>query len=680
MRDEVINILKQKTETKELQDLRQRVKGLVKMSRSVMKDYYPLWDKNDSIYRGERAIDETDRKAIKRAEPAKVFVPLSHSQCQTFAAFGTMVLTQRDWFYEIGGTGIEDERSAKLMQAVIQRDLVYNKFKGILLPQFLIDVARYGVGIFKSQWRNVTMPVAVQVPDPKWKPQANALPGQAQAPTITQWQDKTKYQGNMLEVVSPYRWFPDTRLPLTRYREGEFCADEREYSFQELEKLQSSGVVAGIDDIPRLPDNSDAFNERRLINLRENNNVGYTPSLASADSAFFCVVSEVELRCNPSKLKIGDGVVLDPDLDADVIVLIWVANDGRIIRIEDSGYDHSEFLFDAAQFFNDQTRVINHGISELIGPMQDIMDWLMNSRVTNVRKIMQNQLVVDPRFVEMQDLKDRNPIVRLKSTVEGMAISNFLTQLNVHDVTQSHVSDMANVQNFAEDATGMTENLLGSYSSGRRSAREASNVNANAAARVMLPLNGLWDGALYPLGQKLQSNIQQGLDIPQLVNIVGLQRVVLEQDAVQQFLPVDRSMLQGSYHFLTFDATLPSQRMAVASTLQEVLVELSQNPRLVFALGYDPKLIFEEWLELSGVRNAERFRLTPQRIAELVQLAATGGVPGGPQVPGQPAQVSGPNGPSQSPNVQGHPPTGGSTGGAFARRAPGGNPPQPVHR
>ena len=64
---------------------------------------------------------------------------------------------------------------------------------------------------------------------------------------------------------------------------------------------------------------------------------------------------------------------------------------------------------------------------------------------------------------------------------------------------------------------------------------------------------------------------------------------------------------------------------------------LSQNPQLVFALGYDPKLMLTEWFKLVGIRNADRFRLTPQRFAELGQLAMlarnTGGV-GSPQKTG----------------------------------------------
>lgn len=623
---EVQKLLTAKEPTKQITDLMQRCKGLVKMSRSVMKDYYTQWDMNDLIYRGDRRPDESDRKALKRNEPSKVYVPLTHSQVQTFVSFATMMLTSRDTLYELTGSGVEDIVPAKLAQQVIERDINYNKMKGVLMPQYLTDVARFGIGIFKSQWKRETVPVAVQVPDPKFVP-VPGLPTQGQVPTITQYQPKTRYLGNMIEVISPYRWFPDTRLPLTRFRDGEFCADENEYSYGQLMKMQADGEVAGVDEIPKLPD--DTFADRRLTALTTGNNMGFNPSMSPKDAARYCIITEVELKCIPSELELGDGIFLNKDLDMEVPVIIWIGNDNRIIRIVDGGYDHCDFLYDAAQFFNDQNRVINYGIAELLGPMQDVMDWLMNSRVTNVRKVMQNQLVVDPRFVEMQDLKDRNPVIRLKSTVESMSIDTYIKQLQVTDVTGGHINDMAVVKDFSEDATGMTENLIGQYSQGRRSAREASNVNSNAAARVVMPIKGLWEMAFLPLGKKLLSNIQQGLDLPQLVSIIGVQRFMENQQAVQQLLPVDKTMIVGNFDFQVFDATLPSQRMAIAAAEQEILTALSQNPELVFALGYDPKLILEDWFENMGIKNAERFRLTPDRTQFLMQLAGAARNQGG---------------------------------------------------
>lgn len=647
MNEEVKKVLELETPPKELSELLQRCKGLVKMSRDTMKDFYPIWDRADRVYRGERYVDEQDKKAMARGEPAKVIVPLSYAQVQTFVSFGMSMFTGRDFIFEAEGSGVEDVKPAKLAQACINRDLEYNKFKGVLLPQWLTDIGRFGLGIFKSDWTRIECPSQEQVPDPDWRP-TPGMPNQAQPPMVSRWVMKPKYVGNRITVVNPYRWFPDVRLPVTRYREGEFCADETEYSKADLHKMESNGEVAGVKFVPKIPVDGFDIENRRSPVINRN----YIMTQPSTDDRYI-LVTEVEIKINPAQTKIAENTVIDKDLDQEVVMFVWIANDSRIIKISDTGYEHNEFLYDAAQFFNDQTRTLNFGLSEFLGPSQDVLDWLMNSRITNVRKVIQNQLVVDPRFIELQDLKDRNPVIRLKSTASvGLALNTYVQQLAVTDVTTGHLGDMQNVTNFAEKATGISENMLGQYSSGRRSATQTQNVTASGAQRLVTIFTGLWDSGLLPLARKLLSNLRQGLDDEQLVRIIGLQKYieasqpdpVTGEPVVRSFLPVNKSMLVGNYDFLVFDATLPSQRMATAAALQELLVALSKDPRLVLALGYDPKLILDEVLELRNVRNAQRFAITPQRAGLLMSLAGGAPNPGNAPTPGNGGGNVPPNG------------------------------------
>ena len=645
MKPEVARIVGADTPTTELQELFQKCRDLVKMSRSTMGRHYSIWDAADRTYRGERYIDPQDKKAMARGEPAKVIVPMSYAQVQTFTSFCMSLFTSRDYIFEMTGAGVEDMRSAKLAQATLESNLEYNKFKGVLLPQWLTDIGRFGLGIFKTDWTRVECPYWEEVPDPSWQPDP-AMPMQTQAPLIGRWTMKPKYVGNRITVVNPYRWFPDVRLPLTRYRDGEFCADETEYSKADLKQKEADGEVAGIDHVPKIrPEDFDSEYRRSPVITRE-----YILNQPDTLDRYI-LVTEVQIRLNPAKTKIGPSTYLDKDLDHEVIYYIWIANDARIIRISDSGYNHNEFLYDAAQFFNDQIRTLNFGISEFLGPSQDTLDWLMNSRITNVRKVLNNQVVVDPRYIEMQDLKDRNPVLRLKSTAAtGLALNSYIMQLPLQDVTTGHLTDMQNVSAFAKEATGISENLLGQYSGGRRSARQTAEVANATAQRLITIAAGLWESGLAPMARKCVENLRQGLDDEQLVRIIGLQHYIeasqpdaTGQSPVRNFIPVDKSMLVGSYDFLVFDATLPSQRLATAGALQELLVALAKDPRLVLVLGYDPKLILDEVLELRNVRNAQRFGLTPQRAQQLISLAQPPSNPGTPRNPGASSGPGAPN-------------------------------------
>jgi hypothetical protein len=79
---------------------------MVRVSRDEMAKWYPVFDRNDRIYRGEKIADDEDKKAELRKAPQKFVLPVSFSQIDTFRSFLLAVLNERDYFYELGGTGI----------------------------------------------------------------------------------------------------------------------------------------------------------------------------------------------------------------------------------------------------------------------------------------------------------------------------------------------------------------------------------------------------------------------------------------------------------------------------------------------------------------------------------------------------------------------------------------------
>ena len=638
MLPEVFKALNQPTQNACISGLLQRCKDYLKLSRVEMVRYYPEWDQNDQVYRGERYPDEKDIKAKERGEPMKMIVPLTYQQVQTFVSFAHSTLNQRPYFYELSGVAPADEQAAKIGMSVLERDLNYNRFKSEKLTQFLTDIGRFGIGILKESWVHDTVPVIEQVPDPKFVP--NPTLPQVAPPMVTQVKDATKFLGNKIIAVNPYRFFPDPRIPITRWREGEFCADEIEYDRGTLEQMAKEGVCAGIEYVPAF--RQEDLDGRRLIWI------GKDPMLMYNNVPRFVLISEIQLSLNPSKFEYEPGKVLNPAIDREVKCLVWMANDSRIVRLEEMGYDHNEYTYNVAQFSNDQIRFINFGLAEVLGPLQDTITWFINARVTSVRKVIQNMLVVDPSGIEIKDLQDRNPVIRLKKNMAGTGVERYVSQLKVQDVTQGHLNDVNFLTKYSQEATGITDSVLGQFAPGRRSAAEAKNVAPAAAQRLLLTVHGIWDCALLPMGTKMLSNSRQGLDEPTLLRIIGpskMQLNALEPQAVQTFSQVTKEDLVGNYDFLVFDGTLPSERAAIAMTLQELLVAMSKDPRLVMIFKKDPTLILNEVLELRGIRNAERFDLTPQRAAELMQLAGAAGNPavaGGPPGAGGQPQGAGP--------------------------------------
>src|SRR5690606_19216110 len=92
----------------------------------------------------------------------KMVVPTTHSQIQTFVAFGYAMLTQREMFFEMLGLGPENQAAARFAEAALQRDLDHNKFNSVLY-QFLLDCGRFGLGVLKTSWVEETQMVDVTV-------------------------------------------------------------------------------------------------------------------------------------------------------------------------------------------------------------------------------------------------------------------------------------------------------------------------------------------------------------------------------------------------------------------------------------------------------------------------------------------------------------------------------------
>jgi len=342
-----------------------------------------------------------------------------------------------------------------------------------------------------------------------------------------------------------------------------------------------------------------------------------------------------------------DGVPIGKE-DYPIKYLIWLANNNRVIKCEPLNYAHNDFTYICAPFIYDDNTNLGDGLMDTIGKLSDVITWFINSRITNVRKVIQDKLVVQPKNVNMDDLDQRRPVIRLTSSAVG-DISRSIMQLPLQDVTTNHISDAKYLHEVVQIVTGINDTILGQFQPGRRSATEHRNVTSGSAARLKSCASVLYWVSLEPLARQMLSNLQDGLDEEQFIKIVGLEEAI----AGQRFIGVDRKDLIGSYDFVAFDGTLPSERSNTAAALEEVLKMLIQNPNAAVLFGLDPKKILREIMILRGVKNPERFNLDATTVQSILTA-----IRGGTGTPG----AEGSSGESVLPMLSG----GGEGGGATA--------------
>lgn len=606
-------------------------RALVDMSRRKMGTYYSQWDHNIDVFQGITKTDKEDVQAKERKEPEKMVVPVAYSQVMTFVAFCFSLYMQRERMFELLGMSPEDHKPAKIGESFLARDLSENIIEQKLF-QFLLDVSRCSLGVFKISWSHEKQHIRETVTEPM----VSIFGINLGEKTVEKETEVTKYLGNRIMNVSPYRFFPDTRLPLSRFQEGEFVASEDEYSYVALKQMEHEGAVFGIDHIKN-------FSEKEWTSRGESrasdsfgfaSRTGGTGTAHSGQSRGTILITECQRSIIPKKYLV-DGKPIGPE-DYPVKYLIWYANDQRVIRCEPLNYVHDKFTYVLSEFTPDQHNLINMSLSDTIDSLQAVISWFINSHITSVRKVISNYLIVDPNGIEMQDLKDRKPVIRLKSSASG-GIDRFVKQLSVSDVTAKHLDDVSVLERLVQTVTGISENLLGQFHPGRRSATEARNVNSGAVGRLKMLATIIYKSALEPMAKQMLSNLREGLDEPTMVRLVGLEDTVASGAL---FAKMDKSDLAGNYDFEIFDGTLPSEKAFTAQAIQDFLTPFVANPQAAIALQLDPREMVMDAMELRGIRNPERYKLkpvTPPNVAPLPNeqptnpLDVEGGPPSGVQ-------------------------------------------------
>lgn len=608
MEPKIIAMLDKADVPKNIQHLMTDLKKMTSMGRNRMKDHWRRWDINLQVFEGLRYPDEKDIEAMNNDEPTKMVVPTAYTQIMTFVTFCFALFQQNDTFFVLDTFNNDMFKVSELAEDLLERDLKHNRWKTMLF-QLLLDVARMGVCCTKTVWaqEKVTMQVEQEAEEPPFQdvgPFGVAVDQGPQTTTVTK--EVIKYEGNKIIAVSPYRLITDPRLPLTRWREGRFVADEYSYHKHQLEEMEENGEVAGTKWIHQMtPESAKATN--RDFERFEGGMDAYAPQGHKAEENDFMVVTtEGQFKLVPSKYGLGpEKTVVD--------YVITYANDNRIIKIERCDYAHKEFIYDIAQFLPDVHLKLSQALSDVIAALQDVISWLINARILSVRRGLMTHAVVDPSVINTELIESRNPIIELRKGAPRVGIDRFFMQLQYHDPTVTHFQDADLLTKMIQAITGINENAMGQYAPGRRSAQENRSANQGAASRMVMHASIIWTDLIEPMGRKMLSNQRQAMSFETFTKILGRTPPNPElsiEDAFNIFAPEDVTEIVGNEDFFAFDGTTQVERNYIAQALNELL-EIVMNSPLGPQLQYDPNKLIDTALEYRGVRNTARFKTSP---------------------------------------------------------------------
>lgn len=604
MDKELIDRLNAEEYDEKMVKLHTYLKDSLKQSRDDMGKHYDMWDRNSDVYRGIRPVDAEDIKARNKGEPEQMIVPMSYAQVQTFVTFCVMLYTQNEKIFNLDPTGNEDFDIRDAGERIIERDLRRNKFLALLV-QFLLDVSRYGIGVGRVHWTKET--VEEDFGDIEEEAaQPFTVSGDPLNPTVEidvdaldEAEEAIAFEGNVITPISPYNFLPDTRLPITRWREGRFAADESVFHIDEIRKWEEEGNAAGVDLIE--PFTVASYEKRGKSRFKEFENLKKT-SVSGDEDDFMVCVTQMQVWLKPYKYDLGEG-------KQPRMFLVKIANDSRIISIEPMNAVHRMFSYYVAPLSPDQHAELSDSLSNLIHALQDVVTWLMNARIASVRKNLDSHMVIHSSYVDMDTVTSRSPFIKLKKNAPLQGIDKFVHQLKTTDATMNHIADAGQLNQMMEIVSGVNGNAMGQYHPGRRSATESKAVTSGSASRMKVTASVIWTLGLEDLGKMILLNHRQNVSSETFAKILGTGK----EELYALFKPEKVRSLIGSEDFFVYDATVQSEKSYLAQSLQELFIAIASNPEMLQVLPVDLGAMLREIQALRGVRNLDRFIVKPQQ-------------------------------------------------------------------
>lgn len=607
--------------------VRQYVLDRLKYSEDRMASFYPRWRKNELLLQAYISLPDYEKilKGVHetRAAPGlddgavTINVPFAWAQVNTIVTYLLHMFAGRRPIFAVSTYRAEQMNRSKNMEMYLQYNADVVKFVRALYF-FLMDGETYGLAVMRSLWKTQMRTKRVEQ-----EPSADiAAIAQAVGQTATGEMVEEEYiafEGNSCTNVDPYMFFPDPRVPMHEVAEkGEWVMWRAFMGKHQLLKDQSSGMLKWVDKVDAMSygtDGNDTLGSARGIRALGQQSDSRFQDTRSGTIQPNYQVDQGTFEIIPKDLGLSDSTVPEK-------WFITVLNRKQIIQAQKAEMPDDKHPVVVAEPNSVGYSFGQLGTVDFVGPMQELMSWFLNSHIFNVRSALNNMFVVDPTKVEMQDMRNPKPgkLIRLKNTAFGLSDpKNAIQQLQVTDVTRSHINDFQLFGRLAGDMTGASDNVRGLQDAGGRKTATEIRTSSEAGTSRLAAKGKIYSAmALTDLTAKWSMNTQAYLSSE-------FEFAVLGEMGSNDSLKISPGSIQGDFYFPVHDGTLPMDKIGLLDVWKEIFMGVLQDPEL--RQNYDILSMFDWIAQLGGAQNIKSFRINVAPQGEMDKLAAGGGIP-----------------------------------------------------
>lgn len=581
--------------------LRNKIWQRAREARNEMSKRFNSWNEIDRILTVYMPLKEKEILVQQKdsAKPVSVVFPYSYSMLEALLTYLTMAFFQ-DPMFQYEGVGPEDVRGSMLMELVVRLQCIKTKVP-LAVHTVMRDSLAYGIGIGVPGW---------EVKYGKRPFGSNVIlqsPSGEQNYSDVHFVDDVVFEGNSLSNVDPYMWFPDPSVSAHRVQDGEYVGWMVRDNLMSLLAEEQTG--------------NRLFNVRYLKGIRQrksslsvdqsNRNIkhGGTDPRLIADSTNPVDVIYMYINLIPEEWKLGKGEYPEK-------WLFGLASDEVIISAEKIGHAHNMYPVAVAAPEFDGYSPTPIGRLEILYGLQHTLDWLFNSHIANVRKAINDMLVVDPFLVNINDLKDPQPgkLIRLRRPAWGKGVDKVVQQLQVNDITRLNISDSAYITQWMDRISGADQSMMGSLRQGgpeRLTRSEFQGTRGSAVSRLQRIAMILGMQFMQDVGYMFAVHTQQYMSKDTYVKLAGRNQEQLHTI----FGPKDRVAvtpydLAVDYDVIVRDGSIPGGNFS--ESWIELFKIIGSSPELM--AQFDVTRIFTFIASQMGAKNVEDFRRNVSQI------------------------------------------------------------------
>jgi len=601
--------------------IREAIRQRREMSRRKMSDRHTKWSESED--KAQAYIKPTEnnvRRELERKDGKPQYttieIPYSYAMLLTAHTYWTSVFLSRSPVFQYDGRHGESQDRTLALEAVIDYQLTVGEW---LVPLYiwLMDMGKYGLGVIGNYWAD-EYAITSQVEEVPVKYMGLEIPGRTKK--VRKTLRVPGYAGNRLYNIRPFDWFPDPRVSIARFQEGEFCGRRSEVGFNTILRRHADGIYYNLEAVKKVMGTwgivRDEGSSRLILPDAMETYFSSSKDSNGTDPKSFFEVFEMTVELVPREWELGESTYPEK----------WVfslVNDEVIVGAQPQGLLHDKFSFDVIEYEVEGYALSKRSMLEVLDPLNHTLTWLFNSHMHNVRKVINDQLVVDPSRVVMKDLTspDAGRMVRLKPEAYGTDARLAVHQLATADITRNHMQDALIVIDMMQRLTGVVDNVMGQVNSGgRKTATEVRTSSSFGVNRLKTICEYASAMGFAPLSMKLVSNTQQKYDGQKQFKIAG--------NLIRQKTPVmvTPDTIAGAFDYVPIDGAMPIDRFAQASLWKELMMLFLKAPQL--AASYDVPGIMGLVAQLSGVKNLDQYRIQVQPDAGIA-----GGVQAGNLIP-----------------------------------------------